>query len=74
MNKPQAVTKEQIASWFEELCNTYTPPVLPKPEKKIGIDLLVIPLSDLHYGLQATKERTGNEYDLDIAIMWSSRC
>ena len=66
-NKPQAVTKEQIASWFEELCNTYAPPVLPKPEKKIGIDLLVIPLSDLHYGLQATKERTGNEYDLDIA-------
>ena len=58
---------EDLEEWFKNLSQTYTPPVTTHEYTPGADELLVIPLSDLHFGMLATSLRTGNTYDMDIA-------
>lgn len=66
--KPVEAGKEDFEAWFNKLDRIYT-----KPEcKKIsgwggGSKMLIIPISDLHFNLQATLFSSGNEYNCEIA-------
>lgn len=57
-----------ISAWFDKLDRTYTK---VEPEKLpgwgYGDKLLVLPISDLHFNMQATVFNSGNEYNCDIA-------
>lgn len=68
--KPKAPEPGQadLATWFERLEHNYH---LPAPKKLDtwgeGDKLLIIPLSDLHFNMQATMFNSGNEYNCEVA-------
>lgn len=61
--------QEDIEAWFDRLDRTYSLPA--KPTKCAdwgeGDKLLIIPISDLHFNMQATMFNSGNEYNCDHA-------
>lgn len=60
--------KEDFEAWFSKLDRTYTKPDCKKIAGWGGGDkLLVLPISDLHFNLQATLFSSGNEYNCEIA-------
>ena len=64
----ETINQEDIEGWFDHLDRSYslqTPHKLP--EWGEGDKLLLIPLSDLHFNMQATMFNSGNEYDCDSA-------
>lgn len=68
--KPKVLepTDEDIGAWFDRLDRHYQPPVLPKAAGwGEGDKLLVVPISDLHFNMQATMFNSGNEYNCEIA-------
>lgn len=66
--KVPAIGREDIESWFENLDRHYC---LPNPIKNFGWGdgdkLLIIPISDLHFNMQATMLSSGNEYNCENA-------
>lgn len=59
---------EDIAAWFDRLDRHYRRPEVPKATGwGEGDKLLIVPISDLHYNMQATMFNSGNEYNCDIA-------
>lgn len=66
--KPKApgISHENIDEWFEHLDRTYS---MRKAEKLPGWGegdkLLIVPLSDLHFNMQATMFNSGNEYNCE---------
>lgn len=57
-----------ISDWFERLDRNYS---LRRPEKITGWGegdkLLIVPISDLHFNMQATMLNSGNEYNCALA-------
>ena len=68
--KPRAMTPNHanIETWFERLDRHYS---VTTPAKNQmwgeGDKLLIIPISDLHFNMQATLLNSGNEYNCEIA-------
>lgn len=66
--KAHAIYREDIESWFDNLDRHYTLPRKQKiPGWSEGDKLLVLPISDLHFNMQATMFNSGNEYNCEIA-------
>ncbi len=66
--KGPAVSQEDMAVWFDRLDRTYSraePVKLPGWGE--GDKLLILPISDLHFNMQATVFSSGNEYNCEIA-------
>lgn len=66
--KPPEPTQEDLDEWFAKLDRTYSKPTCKKIDNwGEGDKLLILPISDLHFNLQATLFSSGNEYNCDIA-------
>lgn len=66
--KPE-VRKVDIEEWFERLDRNYSKPTrkqISTPSDQLD-KLLILPISDLHYALNASILETGNEYNCEIA-------
>lgn len=60
--------KSDIEEWFKELAKNYAPkPLSTSYPTSNNKQILVIPFSDLHFGLQSTMLRTKDNYDLEAA-------
>ena len=66
--KPKAntITKDEMVEWFENLKNEKLP-VYGAKKKSVCHKMMLIPISDLHYGLLCEPFRTGESYNQDIA-------
>lgn len=67
--KAPAVTQNDVSAWFDNLDRHYSKPVLA-PRRAIRVDadkLLILPISDLHFGMWANMLEAGNEYNCEIA-------
>lgn len=74
--KAASICLEDIARWFDKLDRMYGKSdsvsdmmdlTRSRDEWDDGDKLLIIPLSDLHFNMQATLFNSGNEYNCDIA-------
>lgn len=70
----KAPSKDDIEQWFIELAKNYAPAPVEHKHDDTSEDILVIPFSDLHFGLKASKYRTGNEYNIGTArkVLWDA--
>lgn len=69
-----APSKEELEQWFSELARNYAPMPVEHKHDDTSEDILVIPFSDLHFGLKASNYRTGNEYSMGTArkVLWDA--
>lgn len=63
----KCISEKHIDEWFDRLQRDYVAPDIKPVSYGCGDALLVIPMSDLHFNLQATLFTTGNEYNCQIA-------
>lgn len=67
--KAPAAAQNDVSAWFDNLDRHYSKPVLT-PHRATCADadkLLVLPISDLHFGMWANMLEAGNEYNCEIA-------
>lgn len=67
--KSPEITDVDLRGWFEKLDRVYSNTTIPVIESDYGTgdNLLILPISDLHFALRSTIVESGNEYDCNIA-------
>lgn len=67
--KQPSILDEDLEQWFNKLDRKYGNLTIPTISSDYGTNgnLLLLPISDLHYALKASMLETGNEYDCNIA-------
>ena len=67
--KPVEILEEDMVEWFKKLDRKYSDMTVPVIAEDYGTNgnLLLLPISDLHFALKSTMLETGNEYDCSIA-------
>lgn len=65
--KLTGIEEDDIRTWFDRLDRNYSLAVPVARSKFDGDKLLIIPISDLHFNMQATMFNSGNEYNCEIA-------
>lgn len=65
--KPRTeISLEEIKEFYNDLINTYSPPIVKKYENKNGL-LFELPIVDLHLGKFSTSDIVKDEYNIQIA-------
>lgn len=67
--KTPTIDNEILGQWFKDLDRVYSKTDINDlpVDYESGDDMLILPISDLHFALRASKLETGNEYNCEIA-------